>query len=462
MTACFAAETVFFVQDARAVPVQATTVSHKLTLRTRRTKGSGIVLKEGLKVGVMASALVWDYIPDTAISVPFVTIQLQGVPVGKSVTVLAARTGRMEAKTSDGYTLRIPLIKKDNSLLFTFIDASGMFEEWDVQVGLDFPESSIFVDENCKDYSLRIKELSRPAGPNLIFLGCKMGSRPQDLSLEMIWSDVVAVEYMSQSIQSQGSIMTIPLQSKTESTSKLTGIHQKGLRSVYNITYQPYLPPPYEVWGGLAFFRTSFEQANFRTSQLGNTYKYNQMGLAFMSQIWYRPDDAVISVMLRGFGTALSVSNNLDPVAVKDADIVKSSKVYFLDAELRAKVLDWKGWRIDPFFGGWFYFMKVDTPNLGVERIIDPVLGVVVQRSLWKRDYMFFTLRVVPLQDFFNPLKFSMNESYFEYELTYVHPFKFRNRVFVTMYAGVMKYHPPNWHAGLDGGMLLIGGGYGF
>lgn len=437
------------VPRASAAPVQQSSVSQRITVKARQIRSSGTVLKTGLKPRILASALLWDYVPGTAVSVPYVALQLGDVPK-TGVSVLAARMGKVTPDSSDGFVLRLPLLKRDNSLVFTLIDDRGQFEEWEVLLQLSLKESAIFVDETCKDYYLRIKELQRPAGPNLMYVGCRAGSRPRDLTLDIVWPDIERIQYLQNQIPADSAVLSVPLESRRESDSLLTGIHGLGKRSNYRVHYTPYVPPPYEAWAGLAFFRTAFEQSNFGS-------KFSSISTAFLGQFWYRPEDVPLSVMVRGFGSLLNFSNTLAP----DPGWAESVQTYFLDAELRYRVVDSGGWRIDPFFGGWFFFMKVKSRAFGTQRIIDPVLGLVIQRNISTRDTLGLTIRAVPLQSFFNPFRFRVDQSYIEYELTYIHPFKLRNRLFATLYWGNLHYAPEN-SAVTSGSYLVLGGGYGW
>ena len=446
----------FLLADTvHAAPINSITAAQKLTLKLRRLKATGLVLKDGLKAGVLASALMWDYIPGTSVSVPYVTIQLRQVPLDGSITVLAARSGKLKADSRNGFVMRFPLLKKESSVIFTMINDQGQLEEWEVLVSLALTESAIYVDETCRDYHLKIKEMMRPAGPNLVYLGCRMGSRPYDLALEMIWTDISRIEYLSNIIDAESAILTVPLETKEHSLSRLAGIHRNGQRSLYSLSYEPYVPPPYEAWAGMAFFKTFFEQSNYN-------YQFNQIATAFLGQFWYRPEDVPLSIMIRGFGSLLSFSNTMTPLkGAPELANQESVQTYFADAEVRYRVFDRYRFRITPLFGGWFFFMNVKSSKFGMQQIIDPVIGLQVQREVGTRASVGLTLRVVPLQSFFNPFQFKTDQSYLEAELTYLHPFQKRNRFFVTSYYGTMKYVS----AGLptsNGSYLVLGGGYGW
>lgn len=218
---------------------------------------------------------------------------------------------------------------------------------------------------------------------------------------------------------------------------------------MYTLEFEPDPPPPYEVWLGGAFFRTQFSQSNFPAS-------YSGIGSAFMGQVWFRPEGVPLSIMLRGFGTLFNFSGSLSPDLGAD-----SVKTYFVDAELRFRVLDRARWRVEPFVGGWVYFSDVKTRRFGVQRIIDPIMGVAVSKGIFKRDTLGVTLRFVPLQPIFNPAAFSLSQAYFESEWTYQHAFKRRNRWFLSMYYGAMKFQPEEG-ATTTGSYMVIGGGYGW
>ncbi len=433
-----------------AAPVQSMG-SQRILIRSKRIRLMGVsVLKQGIQATLAPVPLQWDYVPGSSVSVPYITLLLRGVPTDKGTTVLAARSGKLVPDSSDGYSIRLPILKKDSQMIFSVIDAKGSLEEWEVRVQITLSESAIFVDESCKEFHLKIRELKRPAGPNLMFVGCKLGTRPQELSLDVLWSDVERIEYSGKVIEAENSVITVPLESRRTSEAAIIGLHDRSLRSIYQLRYEPYVPPPYEFWAGLGMFSASFTQSNFGS-------KFSGMSAAFLGQFWYRPEDVRLSIMIRGFGTIAQLSHSLDPPAGED-----SVKMYFVDAEARFRVLDRGGWRLDPFLGAWVVFMKVDTRRFGVQRIIDPIFGAVIQRSVGRRDWLGLTLRFVPLQSFFNPLEFSTSQAYFEGELTYVHPLQLRNRLFVTAYIGQLKYAPGAPLADTEGSFLLIGAGYGW
>ena len=436
---------------ASAAPVKTVMATQKITIKVRRVKGTGVLLKEGVKADVVSSALQWEYIPETSVSVPYISLKLDRLPMVGNMTVLVGRTGKLTPDPVKGYIVRLPLMKKENPLLITVIDPKGDYEDWEVMVQISLLESAIFVDETCSEYALRIRELKRPAGPNLIYVGCRMGATARDLSLDILWGEIDRIQYRSKTITAETSVLTVPLESKDTSEAELSGFQQRtGAQSSYSIQYTPYIPPPYEAWAGLAFFRTGFSQNNFPS-------KFSQISTAFLGQFWYRPEDTQLSIMTRAFGSLLSFSNTLDP----DPGFKDSVQTYFVDVEARYKVLEKKGWRIDPFLGGWYYFMRVKSRQFGLQRIINPILGAVVEREVNKRDKIGLTLRFVPLQSFFNPFTFSLSQAYTEIELTYVHPLMKRNRVFGTLYWGNLNYEPEGL-ARTSGSYLVIGGGYGW
>jgi hypothetical protein len=120
-----------------------------------------------------------------------------------------------------------------------------------------------------------------------------------------------------------------------------------------------------------------------------------------------------------------------------------------------------KGWRLDPMLGGWFYFMNVRSRQFGLQRIINPVIGLVVNRQLFKRDFLEFSFRFVPLQEFVNPLAFSGDKSYWEWELSYVYPFALRHRIHASLLFGYLDYYPGEDFARTQGMYFVIGAGYG-
>jgi len=438
------------VDAVHAAPVKSVIAGQRLLVQVQRTKGNKAVLRDGMKAQVVSSVLQWDYVPSSSVSIPYVDVQFAGIPIPNSLTILAERAGTLKADPKRGYVLHLPLMKTENSVLITVVDQVGGFEDWKITVTLGFTESSIFVDETCRDYSFKIRELSRPAGPNLIYVGCKPGSGPRDMSLDILWSDISRVEYRGQSIKASSSVLSVPLESKRPTTSEFIGIGPRGEKSVYEIEYQPFIPPPYEIWGGLAFFSTSFAQSNFPAT-------FSQIGSAFVGQFWYRPEDVRLSLMVRGFGSIVPFSQKLEP----DQGYQEWVGTWFLNMELRYMVLDKAGWRIDPILGGWFFFQEVKSRQFGIQRIIDPVLGVLVQKAWTPRDHVALTLRAVPLQSFFDPFRLRFDQFYGEAELTYVHALKQRNRIFGTLIYGGLNYAPEGF-AQTTGSYLVLGGGYGW
>lgn len=445
------------VSAAWSAPASSLVSSQRISVKVKRLKGTGTVLKKGIKTRVMSRTLQWDYIPGTSVSIPFITLQFSSIPTANNITVLAGRSTKLIPDKSDGYVIKIPLLRKVNPLLLTIVSAAGQFEDWEIEVVVGLSASAVFVDESCADYFFTIKELKRPAGPNMIYVGCRPGSGPRDLSLDILWGDIDRLEYMTQFYSAQNSVISVPLQSKTDSRAQIAGIHAGGKKSVYEIFYKPFVPPPYELWAGLAFFNTAFQQSNF-TSSDGTPIKFDQLSTAFLGTAWYRPEDVPISVMLRAFGSLISFSDKLEPAQAYQ----ESVRTYFLDLELRYRVFEQGGWKIEPLLGGWIFFMDVQSRNFGIQSAKSGMFGLTLSRMLGKRDSVGVTVRFVDLKLIFNPFQFDANQSYIEVEATYVHPFMRRNRLFATLYAGFLNYAPGGDFASTTGNYLVIGGGYGW
>jgi len=441
----------FLRGSAHAAPIREMHSGQRMVVSAVRIKGQGL-LPKGLTVALESPNPLWTYLPGSGVSVPNITIKLLNIPTDRSLSVLIARVAKMTPDPIKGYVVRIPVLKRKDHVLVSFVNPAGAFEEWEIRVDIAEPETNVFVDENCQQFALRIKELKRPAGPNLFFVGCRVGSGPREISLDILWPEIARIQYDGQTFLPQHSVLTLPLKGKTASDTQFSGFHVDGKESVYTIHYEPYIAPPFELWVGLAFFWSNFTQSNYTSS-------FNQFSSAFISQFWYRPEDIDLSVMGRLFGNALNFSETFTP-PVAAADSVRT---YFLDVEFRYKLLDQKGWRIDPFLGGWFFFMEVKSRNFGLQRIINPMAGVTINKKIGKRDHIGLTLRLVSLQNFFNPFAFSTQASYFEAELTYAHPLALRNRVFGTLYIGSLNYNPGvEDQAVTRGGYIVFGGGYGW
>src|SRR5690606_24035556 len=101
------------------------------------------------------------------------------------------------------------------------------------------------------------------------------------------------------------------------------------------------------------------------------------------------PDDVDLSLMVRGFGSLLSFSDTLSPPTGDE----ESVQTYFFSTDLRLEAFDRDQWKISPFIGGWFFFMRVASRKFGTQRIVTPVLGVSVERTLGVRNRADLTLR---------------------------------------------------------------------
>ncbi len=438
--------------SAWGAPIKMEMSSQTVGIKVRRTKGSEPVLPKPLSVKVTSSELEWDYIAGTAISVPYLSFSLQGVPAERNLTLLVARTAKLTPNKAGVYQLRIPIMRKENSLSITIIDPKGAFEDWEIMVTIGLAETAVYVDETCATYAIKIKELRRTEEPNLIYVGCKIGTTVKDMSLDILWPDIERIEYMGKSFVPQNTVVTLALDNKSALDSQIVGVKSASLKSIYTLQFTPYSPPPFEIWAGLAYMYSNFRQTNFGSI-------YNGHGMAAMGQFWFRPEDIPLSVQFRGFGTLFNFADDLNP---PDPSLNEFVTTYFANLELRYKVLDWKGWRLDPMLGGWFYFMNVRSRQFGLQRIINPVLGLVVNRKLFKRDFLELSFRFVPLQEFVNPFDFSGDKSYWEWELNYVYPFALRHRVHASFIFGYLDYNPGfEDFARTQGMYFVIGAGYG-
>lgn len=435
---------------AWAMPVSTSMTAQRITLQVKRTGGTGVLIPKGLQAKVIARQLQWNYIPDTTVSVPYVQIQLSGFPISNSLNVLLERSEALPAG-GGGKVLTLPLLRKRNVVRVTVVDPEGRFEDWTVSVNLNLTETTVYVDETCRDYVFKIRELRRTSEASLIYLGCQLGSGPGEMSLELSWSDLDRIEYQGTTIRGGASVLTLPLESRRDTTSDLTGFLTSGGNDIFQIRYEPFLAPPFEFWGGIAFFHNTFTQSNFAA-------KYNQNGTAFLGQFWFRPEDVRLSVMARGFGTLLTGSPTLEP----DQGYEEAVRSYFVDVELRYAVINSdSGWRVDPLLGGWAFFQDVKSRNFGLQRILDPILGVMIQKKLGKRHSLSSTFRFVPLQAFFNPLAFSLDNAYLELEVAFVHSFRRAHKLFGTFSFGSLNYHPEGL-ASSAGTYIVAGGGFGW
>lgn len=434
---------------ALAAPQRTQMGSQKILVQVKRNKGNSFILKDGFKAVIRSPNLQWEYIPNTSVSVPFIDLQFVGIPVPNNFTILAERSGTLNSDPTKGYLLHLPLLRVDNSILITVVDQAGHFEDWKVTVSLGLVESAVFVDESCRDYSFKVREVRRPTGPSLIYLGCRPGSGPKELSMDLLWGDMKKIEYRGQQIKAESSVVTVPLESKKATVSEVVGLSNFGERNVYEIEYQPYLPPPYEIWLGLSYFYSSFTQSSFDA-------RYDQLGTAAFTQILYRPDDVRLSVLGRGFMTVHSFQQALTP----SQGYAENAASWFFNLELRLSVLDRSGWRIDPFIGGWFFFQEVASRNFGIQRVIDPLFGVYLHKMVSSKDTLALTLRWTPLQTFFNPLDL-FSQAYKEAELTFTHSLKQRQKVFASFFVGALNFQPPDSALTL-GSYFVFSGGYGW
>jgi hypothetical protein len=439
-----------FSAAAQASPVNTAVASQRISIQVKRTGGTAKLLPKGLQAKVVAKQIEWQYDPETTVSVPYVQLQLIGLPNPNPFNILIEHSQPI-ATNKQAPVISLPILKKRNNIHLTIVDPEGHLEQWLISMNLNLQETAIYVDESCHDYVFKIRELRRTSEAGLIYLGCLAGSGPGEMSLELFWSDLDRIEYRGSTTKGGASVVTLPLDSRKNTSAEVKGYVATGGNDVFEVTYEPYVPPPFEVWAGLAFFRNTFAQSNFPA-------KYSQIGTAFLGQFWYRPEDIRLNFMLRGFGSLLSINQTLDP----DQGYKESVSTFFLDAELRYAVLDTaSGWRLDPLIGGWAFFQTVDSRNFGIQRILDPMLGFVLQKKFAKRNSLGLTFRYVPLQSFFNPLQFSLPQSYFEFELTFVHGFKRAHRWFSTVYFGTLNYQPEGF-ASDTGTYLVVGGGFGW
>lgn len=455
MTARLDAALLLFKMTALCGPVSAAPVNgslpiEKLTVRATRGVVTQQVLKAPLVARVLSDSLKWDYIQGSSVPVPYVTLKIDNVPVSDKITVLVSRSTKLPRNPSEGYTLSLPIFRKANSLTLTIVDEQGNLEEWSVELTLKLDSTLILVDETCAEYLFKIRELKRPTGPNLMYIGCKAGSGSKDLALDILWGDIEKIQHDSSTITAENLVITLPLSAKLAEGTEIAGIDKSNIRSVYSITYVPVLASPVEIWAGPAFYRTTFEQSNFAS-------KHTQIGTAFMGQVWFKPPDLPAILVVRGYGTLLSFNDKLDP----PQDFQESVQTYFANAELRYRVYDGGGWKLDPLAGGWVYFMKVKSEMFGIQRIISSVWGFSATKFFGKRDLGNFTVRFAPLQSYFNPLQFSMSQAYLELTAIYIHLTRGKHRFFGTTYLGIMNFAPEGF-AQTNGTFLVIGGGYGW
>ena len=238
---------------AIAAPIKMEMAPQTVGVKVRRTKGSEPVLPKPLTVKVTSSELEWDYITGTSISVPYLSFELVGVPLDRNLTLLMARTAKLTPNKTGHYLLRVPIMRKDNPMSLTIVDPKGAYEDWEISVTLGLVETAIYVDETCATYAIKIKELKRPEEPNLIYVGCKIGTTMKDMSLDILWPDVERVEYMGKSFVPQNTVVTLALDNKNALDSQIIGVKSATLKSMYALQFTPYAPAPFEVWAGIAF-----------------------------------------------------------------------------------------------------------------------------------------------------------------------------------------------------------------
>jgi hypothetical protein len=434
---------------ARAAPLRTQMAAQRISVQVSRRGGTAVIIKDGLKARVLSSALQWEYVQSSTVSVPFLNLLFFGIPNTK-LTVLVDRTSPLTQETAEGYVLRVPLLKKSNLFLVTIVSPNGSFEDWIVDLRVALTESSVYVDETCKDYLFKIRELRAPS-PNLLYVGCLGGVSHGELSLEILWSDLEKMEYRGQTISAEGEgIVTVPLEPKHVSSSDVTGTSRAGERSVFRIDYEPEQAPPWELKAGLAFFHTSFQQSNFPST-------FSQASTAFIGEFRYRPEDVRLSLLVRGFGSLLSFSQTLNP----DLGYQESATTYFVDGELRYSVYEGSGWHVDPLIGGWMFFMSVASRGFGIQRIIDPIVGIAVRKDFARRNSLELTARLVPLQTVFNPFAFQSSQSYLELDATYSRRIGLSTKLFGTFSFGSLNYGPEGL-AQTSGTYLVLGGGLGW
>ena len=430
----------------------------RISIKVKKKNSKGKILQKKLSVRIAAkNGIHWDYVPGTALSIPFLTIEFKNIPHSRHLSVIIAKVGKLAWNPKKGYTVQMPLLQVSNKYHLNIVDIRGSYEDYEISIDASLKTSAIMVDKNCLDFHLRIKELSRPAGPNLMYVGCRSGTRPHHLSLDILWVGIKKIKYRRKVLKFEKTVLTVPLEHRKSTASELVGLHEGGDRSRYLVEYDPIIPLPYEFWIGMSFFKTSFEQDNF-TAPSGAAYQYSQVATAFTGRFWYRPEDTDLSVMARGFGSLFEVSDNFEPAFTEE----ESVQTYFFSTELLYNVVDSNGWRIDPFFGGWFYFMRVNSRRWGLQRIITPLLGFAVERGLTVRDRLTLTTRFVPLQSFFNPADLDGDQIYMEFEAQYVHELRKGGRWFAQFTYGFLNFKGSAFTALTKGNYLVLGGGYGF
>lgn len=405
---------------------------------------------EKLSVATVEGGVEWTYVPGTYLSLPLMTFELIGIPTAKKYTIIIEKVGKVPQLQDGRFLFKFPVLKVENKLRLTVIDIEGFTEDWGVNIAVVLKTSSVFVDETCENYMLKIREVERTGDPSLIYMGCRPGVSLHHLAIDIFWQGVEKIEYRETTVNTLGSVVSVPLEQRKEASHKLVGVTSRGQKNVFTLEYDPTVPYPFELWAGLAYFKMGFEQSNFAS-------KYTGTSLVFLGKFWFRPPDIPFSVMARGFGTILPFSNTLEP----DLGYQESVKTYFTSVEAHYQLMDVNEWAVSPFFGAWLYFMKVESREFGIQRMFTSVMGVSVEKTLAYSNRVDLTIRLAPLQTFFNPLAFSFNEMYWETELSFTHAFMRLGRVFATLYYGSLNFSPSGF-ASTNGTYLVLGGGYGF
>lgn len=403
-------------------------------------------LPQPLSARILRGKVQWEYIPDTFTSIPIMAFQLVGIPLNQKLSVLIDRTGKLVPDAKQGYVLRAPLMGTESSYRITIISKDGQVEEWEMRVRIQMTRSAVYVDESCEAYQIKISEVQKSQVPNLLYVGCRPGSIFGEMALEVLWQQVDRLVFRSKEQGSQGALFSIPFGRKEKVREQIIGIHGRGERSIFSIDYDPEQRLPFEVYGGISFYRTGFSQAGLDST-------YTGMGTALLAKFWFRPDDIPASFMIRGFGTLLNIAQGMTPPTGSEENVA----TYFLSAELHWRVLTAGSWRISPLVGGWIHFMEVRSRAFGLQRVIAPDMGLTIQKDFGPRNTVTLAGRFVPLA----PPSFSLAESYIEGELTWVHQLRRAGKFFVSAYFGVIQYAPPEVAAN-QGTYLVLGGGWGW
>ena len=423
-------------------------LNSKVTVqRLRRTRE---VLPKELAVEVSQDApIVWNYVPDTTVSVPHLSLVLKDIEPKKSVTVIVERLGKLVPDPNTGkYVIYIPILKKKNETQVSFVTDRGDLEDWRITVEPTMNESVIYVDETCRDYRIRIVETKRPEAPNLLYIGCRPGNTLAQLSVDVYWQDIIKIKFQDRAIRVSNSVVSLPLNDKEKTVHTLVGTSPKTLESQYEITYVPKLDPIFELWAGTGVTWTGVRQSNFPS-------QYSQLTMSVLGKFLFRPPETKLSLYSTLSTTTFEFAGRFKPALTLEEFIYQ----FQTSIELRYEVLYRKGFRLNPFVGGWFYFMNVRSKFYGFQRIISPIIGISVEKVFNHRHALDFRTAFVSLQDEFNPLKFRSTKLSWDFDLIYTARVREKHRVFGVLDYQFMRFHPSN-SVGTYAHVVTFGGGY--